>query len=118
MGATLALGPVDDMDTHLRQRPPGRGDAGLEHPRNYRLAPGVLKAGRNLIAVRAIDSGGGGGTWGKAARQGPVVRRRLALRPSAGLGASRSPRLPATGPLCRPTRRGWGPAASRPCATA
>lgn len=33
-------------------------------PRVYRLAAGTLKAGRNVIAVRVLDTGGGGGIWG------------------------------------------------------
>ncbi|USQ95119.1 sialate O-acetylesterase [Caulobacter sp. RL271] len=69
-GATLALGPVDDMDTtFLNGREVGATQS-WNAPRNYRLAPGVLRAGRNVIAVRAIDTGGGGGTWGKAADKG------------------------------------------------
>jgi sialate O-acetylesterase len=69
-GATLALGPVDDMDTTFVN---GREVGAMQSwngPRNYKIAPGVLKAGRNLIAVRAVDSGGGGGAWGKAADKG------------------------------------------------
>jgi len=69
-GATLALGPVDDMDTtYVNGRAVGSTQS-WDAPRNYRVAPGGLKAGRNVVAVRAIDSGGGGGTWGKAADKG------------------------------------------------
>jgi sialate O-acetylesterase len=69
-GATLALGPVDDMDTTFVNGREVGATQSWNGPRNYRIAPGVLKAGRNLIAVRAVDSGGGGGTWGKAADKG------------------------------------------------
>lgn len=69
-GATLALGPVDDMDTTFVNGREVGATQGWNGPRDYRLAPGVLKAGRNVIAVRAIDSGGGGGAWGKAADKG------------------------------------------------
>ncbi|MET3668060.1 sialate O-acetylesterase [Caulobacter sp. 1776] len=69
-GATLALGPVDDMDaTFVNGRAIG-ATQGWDTPRNYRLAPGTLKAGRNVIAVRVTDTGGGGGVWGKAADKG------------------------------------------------
>ncbi|KRA59643.1 9-O-acetylesterase [Caulobacter sp. Root655] len=69
-GATLSLGPIDDLDTTFVN---GRGvgtTQGWNKPREYRIAPGVLKAGPNLIAVRAIDTGGGGGAWGPAAEKG------------------------------------------------
>lgn len=69
-GSTLALGPVDDMDTTFVNGREVGATQSWNGPRNYRIAPGTLKAGRNLIAVRAIDSGGGGGTWGKAADKG------------------------------------------------
>lgn len=69
-GATLALGPVDDMDTTFVNGREVGATQGWDGPRDYRLAPGVLKAGRNVIAVRAIDTGGGGGTWGRAADKG------------------------------------------------
>lgn len=68
-GATLALGPVDDMDTTFVNGREVGATQSWNGPRNYKIAPGVLKAGRNVIAVRAIDSGGGGGTWGKAAEK-------------------------------------------------
>nr|WP_295113806.1 sialate O-acetylesterase [uncultured Caulobacter sp.] len=69
-GATLALGPVDDMDTTFVNGREIGATQSWNGPRNYRIAPGVLKAGRNVLAVRAIDTGGGGGTWGKATEKG------------------------------------------------
>jgi sialate O-acetylesterase len=69
-GAVLALGPVDDMDiTFVNGREVGTTQ-GWDKPRAYRIAPGVLKAGPNVIAVRAIDTSGGGGAWGPAAEKG------------------------------------------------
>jgi sialate O-acetylesterase len=69
-GATLALGPVDDMDiTFVNGREVGTTQ-GWDKPRAYRIAPGVLKAGPNVVAVRAIDTSGGGGAWGPAAEKG------------------------------------------------
>jgi sialate O-acetylesterase len=70
LGATLALGPVDDMDTTFVNGREVGATQSWNGPRNYKIAPGVLKAGRNVLAVRVIDSGGGGGTWGKAADKG------------------------------------------------
>ncbi|MDR7232189.1 sialate O-acetylesterase [Caulobacter sp. BE264] len=66
-GATLALGPVDDIDTTFLNGREIGSTQGWDTPRTYRLAPGALKAGRNVLALRVIDMGGGGGPWGKAA---------------------------------------------------
>lgn len=69
-GATLALGPIDDLDTTFVNGREVGSQQGWDRPRNYRIAPGVLKAGPNLIAVRAIDTSGGGGAWGPAVQKG------------------------------------------------
>ena len=69
-GATLSLGPIDDLDTTFVNGREIGSSQGWDRPRNYRIAPGVLKAGPNLIAVRAIDTSGGGGAWGPAAQKG------------------------------------------------
>lgn len=69
-GATLALGPVDDMDTTFVNGREVGTTQGWDKPRAYKIAPGVLKAGPNVIAVRAIDTSGGGGAWGPAAEKG------------------------------------------------
>lgn len=69
-GAVLTLGPVDDLDiTFVNGRQVGTTQ-GWDRPRAYKIAPGVLKAGPNVVAVRAIDTGGGGGAWGPAAEKG------------------------------------------------
>ncbi|KQY31062.1 9-O-acetylesterase [Caulobacter sp. Root487D2Y] len=69
-GATLSLGPIDDLDTTFVNGREIGSSQGWDTPRAYRIAPGVLRAGPNLIAVRAIDAGGGGGAWGPAAQKG------------------------------------------------
>lgn len=69
-GATLSLGPIDDMDTTFVNGRAVGTTQGWDKPREYRIAPGGLKAGPNLIAVRAIDTSGGGGAWGPAAQKG------------------------------------------------
>jgi sialate O-acetylesterase len=64
--ATLALGPIDDMDaTFVNGRLVGALE-GWDTPRAYSLPAGVLKPGRNVIALRVVDTGGGGGLWGPA----------------------------------------------------
>lgn len=64
--AVLELGPVDDADvTWINGRYVG-GQQGWNTPRVYRVPEGVLKPGRNLIAVGVLDTNGGGGAWGPA----------------------------------------------------
>ncbi|OPZ27242.1 MAG: Glycosyl hydrolases family 2, sugar binding domain [Lentisphaerae bacterium ADurb.BinA184] len=62
----LALGNIDDRDTTwVNGLHVGSADA-VGQPRRYALGKGVLKPGRNVIAVRVLDTGGGGGLVGKA----------------------------------------------------
>ena len=65
--ATLRLGPVDDVDiTWVNDHKIG-GREGWDTPRTYSVPAGVLREGRNVIAVGVLDTGGGGGLWGPAA---------------------------------------------------
>jgi sialate O-acetylesterase len=95
--ATLSLGPVDDMDaTFVNGRQVG-ALAGWDAPRDYPVPPGTLKPGRNIIAMRVVDTGGGGGLWGpvdakrlrfadgSAVQLGPQWRYRIG-RPIAEIG--------------------------------
>jgi sialate O-acetylesterase len=61
---TLALGPIDDFDATWVNGVPVGFTGTWNLPREYQLARGVLKPGRNVIAVGVLDSGGGGGLWG------------------------------------------------------
>lgn len=62
--ATLVLGTIDDGDeTYVNGQPVGRNSE-WDAQRRYALAPGVLRAGRNVVAVRVTDGGGGGGFYG------------------------------------------------------
>ncbi|MCE3289947.1 MAG: 9-O-acetylesterase, partial [Caulobacter sp.] len=64
--ATLEFGPVDDIDrTYVNGKWVGSLE-GWQTPRAYALPAGTLKAGANLIAIGALDTGGGGGAWGPA----------------------------------------------------
>jgi len=60
----LSLGPIDDIDTTwvngVNVGSMDRWDA----PRVYRVPGDLVKAGRNLIAIRVLDTGGGGGLVG------------------------------------------------------
>jgi len=65
----LELGPIDDMDITWVN---GTRVGGIETPgrwqtaRKYKIASTVIKPGRNVIAVRVLDTGGGGGICGSA----------------------------------------------------
>lgn len=64
-GATLRLGAVDDIDsTYVNGQLIGATN-GRALVRSYLLSEGVLKPGRNVIAVRVEDRGGVGGMLGE-----------------------------------------------------
>ena len=64
--AVLHLGPIDDADvTYLNGRQVGETNA-YNEPRVYTLPANALRAGRNTLAVRVTDTGGGGGIYGAA----------------------------------------------------
>jgi sialate O-acetylesterase len=66
--AALSLGAVDDADvTWVNGIEVGRTDW-YAAPRRYQLPAGLLKEGRNTIAVRVTDGGGDGGIIGGAAQ--------------------------------------------------
>ena len=62
--ADLQLGMVDDVDTTWVNGVKVGATAGYNLVRKYSVPAGVLKAGRNVVAVRVLDTGGGGGIWG------------------------------------------------------
>jgi sialate O-acetylesterase len=81
--ATLDLGPVDDSDiTWVNGLEVGHTVLAWNRPRVYPLPAGTLRAGRNVIAVRVEDTGGGGGIWGDPASL--AVELAGATRPLAG----------------------------------
>ena len=62
--ALLGLGPIDDWDnTYVNGVLIGSTHEYTED-RQYKLDPGVLKEGKNLIVVKVTDTGGGGGLDG------------------------------------------------------
>ncbi len=63
-GATLELAMIDDHDiTYVNGIVAGSTDA-YNVKRKYVIPAGVLKEGKNVIAVRVEDTGGGGGIYG------------------------------------------------------
>jgi len=75
--AELHLGMVDDADTTWVNGHKVGATNGYNEPRRYALPAAALRPGRNVIAVRVLDTGGGGGIWGD---QAP----RVVLRGTAG----------------------------------
>jgi sialate O-acetylesterase len=64
----LSLGPIDDSDiTWVNGVELGRTTQRYVDPRLYTVPASALHAGRNVIAVRVDDTGGGGGIYGDPA---------------------------------------------------
>ena len=64
--AVLDLGKIDDNDeTYVNGTKVGATNSYSEH-RRYTVPAGVLRAGKNVIAVRVNDTGGGGGIYGES----------------------------------------------------
>jgi len=69
----LHLGPIDEMDVTWFNGTRVGGLGSLEplnvrhwsHPRRYRVGGALVKAGRNVIRIRVIDTRGNGGLWGQ-----------------------------------------------------
>ncbi len=63
----MNLGPIDDTDfTYINGQLVGKTIDRYSDLRAYEVPANVLKEGRNVIAIRVIDTGGGGGLWGEA----------------------------------------------------
>ncbi len=65
--AQLHLGMIDDCDETWVNGQRVGGLCQWDAPRRYELPAGLLHAGRNVIAVRVVDTGGGGGLHGEPA---------------------------------------------------
>ncbi len=63
--ATLSLGPINDSDaTYWNGQKVGNTERKVAEKRVYKIGAGVLKAGKNVIAIRVEDLGGPGGIYG------------------------------------------------------
>ena len=66
---TLTLGQIDDADsTYFNGRLVGH-TTGYSTSRTYQVPAALVRAGRNVLAVRVVDTGGGGGLVGGATLQ-------------------------------------------------
>ncbi|MBC2608065.1 sialate O-acetylesterase [Pelagicoccus albus] len=59
----LELGAIDDSDTTWVNGHLVGAMSGWNTPREYVVSAKILKKGENVITVRALDTGGGGGIW-------------------------------------------------------
>ena len=62
----LSLGAIDDRDTTYWNGEEVGSTEVYNAPRDYRIAGGRVRAGRNVVAIRVLDTGGGGGLSGPA----------------------------------------------------
>jgi sialate O-acetylesterase len=103
----LELGPIDDMDTTWLN---GRRIGGLEGygqwrtPRRYAIPAGLLHAGKNVVAVRVLDTGGAGGICGES--QDMVLRSKGGTAISLA-GSWRYQTGAELGAVGRPPARNW-----------
>jgi sialate O-acetylesterase len=65
-GATLSLTVIDELDMTFVNGVAVGSRYSWEAPRDYRIPPGQLRAGRNEVLVNIFDGGGGGGFSGPA----------------------------------------------------
>lgn len=82
---TLSLGAIDDMDmTYLNGQQIGEmvGTGKYNVDRSYAVPQSLLKPGKNMLAIKVIDTGGGGGFSGKADQ--------MTLQPASGTPVSLS----------------------------
>ena len=63
----VELGPVDDADATFFNGERVGGKDGWQLPRSYRVPGRLVKAGRNVVAVRVLDTMGNGGLTGQPA---------------------------------------------------
>jgi len=61
----VELGPIDDRDTTFFNGVAVGSNDQWTTPRKYTIQGRLVKAGRNIIAVRVLDTAGGGGIYGQ-----------------------------------------------------
>ena len=65
---TLYLGPIDDADTTWFNGVKVGTTNGYSTLRVYNVPGNLVKEGRNVIAIRVLDTGGGGGVYGNESK--------------------------------------------------
>lgn len=61
----LHLGPIDDLDTTFVNGESVGGKTDWLQGRDYQIPSRLLRSGKNVIAVRILDTGGDGGIYGR-----------------------------------------------------
>lgn len=61
----ISLGTIDDADSTLFNGKFIGSTAQYNQPREYTVPGSLVKAGKNIIAVKVTDTGGGGGIYGQ-----------------------------------------------------
>ncbi len=65
----ISLGPIDDSDmVYINGEQVGMTENDYAKNRYYNVPVNLLKRGKNKIAVRVVDTGGGGGLYGEEKR--------------------------------------------------
>ncbi len=95
----VRLGQIDDIDRTTINGKLAGTTTGWDIVRRYRLASGMVKAGRNAIAVLVVDTGGGGGLYGSQPRgieldDGSLVPFDTDVRFAPGVPLDRLPPIP------------------------
>ena len=80
--AQLGLARIDDTDSTWVNGVAVGGTHGYYPNRQYAVPVGLLRPGRNVLTVRVVDTGGGGGIWGAAADM--YLRTAAGSQPLAG----------------------------------
>jgi len=101
--AVMHLCAIDDQDTTwINGIQIGSMDI-WNAPRDYHIPNGVLRSGRNVIAIRVIDTGGPGGFFGKAEQMNMELMGDKSIAPVSlagqwhsrtGVSLSKTPRFP------------------------
>ncbi|KAA5546159.1 sialate O-acetylesterase [Roseiconus nitratireducens] len=81
--AVVHLGPIDDRDTTWVNGHRVGGQAEWMRGRDYQIPAEYLKAGRNVISIRVLDTGGGGGLYGNPDQMSVQVEGQTSI-PLAG----------------------------------
>ena len=103
----LGLGPIDDADVTWFNGTRVGGMSVWNQPRDYKVPGKLVKAGRNVVAVRVLDTGGGGGIYGQP---GQVKVERTGAPAISLAGAWRYEAVGALGQLTpMPKRMGQSP---------